>query len=314
MDSGSWIERSLAEICSAMAEREDRGQVATYIPGLAKADPAKFGIAVAMADGSVVAAGDCGETFSIQSISKLFTLAMALGKAGDRLWTRVGKEPSGNAFNSIVQLEYEHGIPRNPFVNAGALAVTDALLATYAPREAIGEIVRFVRFLADDDTIVVDHEVASSELGVSDRNLALAHFMRAHGNLNQHPDKVLGVYVNQCAIAMSCRQLAAAGLFLVNDGRHPVTGLSVISALRARRINALMMTCGLYDASGEFAFRVGVPSKSGVGGGILAIVPGVASIAVWSPGLDRAGNSQLGVVALEQLVGTMNWSIFRARG
>lgn len=314
MDSGSWIERSLTEICSVMAEREDRGQVATYIPGLAKADPAKFGIAVAMADGSVAAAGDCDEPFSVQSISKLFTLAMALGKVGDRLWDRVGKEPSGNAFNSIVQLEYEQGIPRNPFVNAGALAVTDALLATHEPREAIGEIVRFVRFLADDDSIVVDHEVAASELGASDRNLALAHFMRAHGNLNQHPDKVLGVYVNQCAIAMSCRQLAAAGLFLVNDGRHPVTGLSVISALRARRINALMMTCGLYDASGEFAFRVGVPSKSGVGGGILAIVPGVASIAVWSPGLDRTGNSQLGIVALEQLVRTMNWSIFRARG
>lgn len=314
MDSGSWIERSLTEICSAMAEREDRGQVAAYIPGLAKADPAKFGIAVAMADGSVAAAGDCDEPFSAQSISKLFTLAMALGKVGDRLWDRVGKEPSGNAFNSIVQLEYEQGIPRNPFVNAGALAVTDALLATHEPREAIGEIVRFVRFLADDDTIVVDHEVAASELGASDRNLALAHFMRAHGNLNQHPDKVLGVYVNQCAIALSCRQLAAAGLFLVNDGRHPVTGLSVISALRARRINALMMTCGLYDASGEFAFRVGVPSKSGVGGGILAIVPGVASIAVWSPGLDRTGNSQLGIVALEQLIRTMNWSIFRARG
>lgn len=313
MSAGSGIERSLIDICSAMAQSDDRGSVASYIPGLADADPAKFGIAVATADGRVIGAGDCDETFSIQSISKLFTLAMALGKTGDRLWARVGKEPSGNAFNSIVQLEYEKGIPRNPFVNAGALVVTDTLLASHAPREAIGEILRFVRFLADDDTIVVDHEIAASERNASDRNLALAHYMRSHGNLAQDPDKVLGVYVNHCAIAMSCRQLAVAGLFLVNDGRHPVAGHSVISALRARRINALMMTCGLYDASGEFAFRVGVPSKSGVGGGILAIVPGVASIAVWSPGLDRTGNSRLGISALEQLVRTMNWSIFRAR-
>ncbi|MGE3148323.1 MAG: glutaminase, partial [Pseudorhodoplanes sp.] len=181
------LQQVLLEIVASIATRTDRGTIATYIPELAKVDPAKFGIAVATLDGRMTIAGDADETFSVQSISKVFTLALALGKSGDVLWKRVGREPSGNRFNSIVQLEYEKGIPRNPFVNAGALVVTDLLLAGHEPRETIGDILRFIRFLADDETIVVDHVVAASERGTASRNMALAHYMRSFGNLQHDP-------------------------------------------------------------------------------------------------------------------------------
>lgn len=300
----------LDEIAAEMAGHSDRGEVASYIPQLGKVDPNKFGIAVTLTDGEVLAAGDADEPFSVQSISKVFTLALALGRVGDTLWKRVGREPSGTPFNSIVQLEREEGIPRNPFINAGAIVVSDVLLAGHQPREAIGEIVSFVRSLADDDSIVVDGDVASSERATGYRNFALANYLKGFGNLNHAPELTLGVYFHHCAIAMSCQQLANAGRFLANAGRIPSSGHTVISSERAKRINALMLTCGHYDGSGEFAFRVGIPGKSGVGGGILAIVPGVASIAVWSPGLNARGNSMLGSIALEQLTKRMNWSIF----
>jgi glutaminase len=307
------IETVLAEVAAEMAMRPDRGDVATYIPQLAKVDPGQFGIAVATNDGRLIVAGDAETPFSIQSVSKVFTLTLALGKIGDTLWTRVGREPSGNPFNSIVQLEHEHGIPRNPFINAGALVVTDVVLSGHQPREAIGEILRFIQFLADDETIHIDREVAASERATGYRNVALANYMRSFGNIVHAPEMALGVYYHHCAIAMSCRQLAMAGRFLAHDGRHAVTGHSVVSTERARRISALMLTCGHYDGSGDFAFRVGVPGKSGVGGGILCIVPGVASIAVWSPGLNVNGNSRLGSIALEKMARAMNWSIFAAR-
>lgn len=304
------LEEVLPALAAEMAYRTDRGEVASYIPQLGKIDPQRFGIAVALADGRVLVAGDADEAFSIQSISKIFTLTLALGTVGDALWRRVGREPSGNPFNSIVQLEHELGIPRNPFINAGAIVVTDVLLAGHQPREAIGEILRFIQFLADDETIVIDKEVAASEEATGFRNVALANYMRAFGNLTHAPELPLGVYFHHCAIAMSCRQLALSGRFLAHEGRNPATGHSVVSAERARRILALMLTCGHYDGSGDFAFRVGIPGKSGVGGGIMGIVPGVASIAVWSPGLNENGNSKLGSIALGKLAKAMNWSIF----
>lgn len=297
------------DIADEMQLRPDRGDVATYIPELARADTSKFGIAVSLRDG-VISSGDGGEGFSIQSVSKVFTLTLALGKVGERLWRRVGREPSGSRFNSIVQLEAEQGIPRNPFINAGAIAVTDAILSGHAPREALGEILRFLQALADDDTIYIDHTVAASEKRTGFRNAALANYMKSFGVLENPVDHTLGVYFHHCSIAMSCRQLAAAGSFLAFGGRNPLTGHSVVSADCARRINAVMLTCGHYDGSGEFAYRVGLPGKSGVGGGILAVVPGKASIAVWSPGLDEAGNSHLGRIALEKLAQRMEWSVF----
>ena len=300
----------IEEIRSELEPRRGEGRPADYIPQLARVDPRRFGIAVAELDGTTHVAGDADEAFSIQSISNVFLLTLALGKHGESLWTRVGREPSGDPFNSIVQLEHEQGLPRNPFINAGAIVVTDLVLAGHTPREAIGEILRFLRSLADDETIGIDPAVARSEQATGARNFALAQFMRSYDRLVHPVDKVLGVYFHHCAVAMSCRQLARAGLFLAAGGRDPIAGGSVVRPARARRINALMMTCGLYDASGDFAYRVGLPAKSGVGGGILAVAPGHASICVWSPGLDAAGNSLLGVVALERLVQRTGWSVF----
>ena len=228
---------------------------------------------------------------------------------GDRLWRRVGREPSGNPFNSIVQLERECGVPRNPFINAGAIAVTDVILSGHQPREALGEILRFLQFVAQDQTIHVDRAVAESEKRTGFRNIALANYMKSFGVIDNPVDFTLGVVFHHCAVAMSCRQLAMAGRYLAHAGRNPDSGLSVVSPERARRINALMLTCGHYDGSGEFAYRVG-PGKSGVGGGILAVAPGKASIADWSPGLDANGNSHLGRIALEMLAKRMGWSIF----
>jgi glutaminase len=306
------LQAVVAEIAEAMRRRPDRGEVATYIPELARADPGTFGLVVIDAEGNVAAAGDSDTPFSIQSISKVFTLTLALGMVGDRLWRRVGREPSGSPFNSIVQLERECGIPRNPFINAGAIAVTDVILSGHQPREALGEILRFLQFLAQDPAIAIDESVAASEQRTGFRNSALANYMKSFGVLDNPVEYTLGVYFHHCAIAMSCRQLAGAGRFLAHSGRNPATGLQVISAERARRINAVMLTCGHYDGSGEFAYRVGLPGKSGVGGGILAIAPGKASIAVWSPGLDAAGNSHLGRIALEMLTKRLGWSIFGA--
>jgi glutaminase len=300
----------IGEVHAELSVRLGEGQVANYIPELAKVPLERFGIAVATIGGEVFTAGDAAEPFSIQSISKLFTLTLALGKVGDGLWSRVGREPSGNRFNSIVQLEYEQGRPRNPFVNAGAIAVTDLILAGYRPKEAIGEIVRFVRFLAGDETIAIDPDVARSEQDTGFRNFALAQFMRSFNVITHSADEVLGVYFHQCAIAMDCAQLARSALFLAAKGQNPVTGRSVVSAARARRINSLMMMCGHYDGSGDFAFRVGLPGKSGVGGGIICVVPGFGTVAVWSPGLNSVGNSLIGSAALELLAQRANWSVF----
>jgi glutaminase len=285
-DAASHLARAVTEIADEMAQRPDRGEVATYIPELARVDPKAFGLAVIDAAGNVAAAGDSETPFSIQSISKVFTLTLALGKHGDRLWQRVGREPSGTPFNSIIQLEHERGIPRNPFINAGAIVVTDQILSGHQPREALGDILRFMRFLADDPTVAIDEAVAASEQRTGFRNRALANYMKSFEVLDNPVDHTLGVYFHHCAIAASCRQLAMAGRFLAHLGRNPSTGLPVVSPERARRINAMMLTCGHYDGSGEFAYRVGLPGKSGVGGGILAIAPGKASIAVWAPGLD----------------------------
>jgi len=306
------IQTVIDSIYDEMKNHLGEGKVADYIPELAKIDPKQFGIAVTTVEGETFIAGDAVVPFSIQSISKVFMLTLALGKAGESVWKRVGREPSGSSFNSIVQLEHEHGIPRNPFVNAGAIVVTDMVLAGHQPREAIGELLRFVRYLANDDTISIDNTVAKSEQATGFRNFALANFMRSFGNIHHPVEHTLGVYFHQCALSMNCVQLARAGLFLANRGRNPLTGHTVVSDRRARRINALMLTCGHYDGSGDFAYHVGLPGKSGVGGGILAVAPGKASIAVWSPGLNKVGNSALGSDALEMLANRMGWSVFGA--
>ena len=304
------MQKIVDDITARMTTKTDRGTVASYIPQLACVDPKQFSISVALPDGTVYSAG-CSQTlFSIQSISKVFTLTLALGKLGERVWNRVGREPSGDPFNSIVQLEHEQGKPRNPFVNAGAIAIADTIIQGHQPKETLAEILQFIRYLAGDESIVIDEKVARSEEMTGDRNASLAHFMASFGHFQNPVDAVLGTYFHHCSIAMNTVQLAKSGLFLANNGLNPITGYQVVSPNRAKRINSLMLMCGHYDGSGEFAFRVGLPGKSGVGGGILAIAPGKASIAVWSPGLDTIGNSKLGTEALEMLTQKTGWSVF----
>jgi glutaminase len=304
------LEAVVAQVAAEMRPHLGEGKVADYIPALARVDPRQFGIAVVTSDGRVVAAGDAETPFSVQSVSKVFTLTLAINRLDEELWTRVGREPSGSRFNSIVQLEQEKGIPRNPFINAGALVVTDAVLAGDHPVEAIADIAGFMRHLAMDETVTIDTEVSVSERDTGFRNTSLANFLAAFGNLRSPVEDVLEVYFNQCALSMNCRQLARAGLFLAHGGLDPLNRIQVTSPERTRRINAIMMTCGHYDASGEFAYRVGLPGKSGVGGGILAIAPRRAAIAVWSPGLCEAGNSLIGALALRRFVALTGWSVF----
>jgi len=285
------------------------GEVARYIPALARVDKAQFGIAVRTVDGTESCAGNALTPFSIQSISKVFTLALAMRSLGDDLWQRIGREPSGDPFNSLVQLEHEQGKPRNPFINAGAIAVADRLVSLHPdPKQAI------TAFVSDlcDATITFDAEVARSEAETGFRNIALANFIKSFGKLDNDVATVLDVYFNQCALSMNCLQLARAVGFLCRDGAHPLGGGrdAVLTSRQARRINALMLTCGTYDAAGEFAFRIGMPCKSGVGGGIVAVLPDQLTLCVWAPGLSASGNSAAGMRALELFIERTGLSIF----
>ncbi len=302
------LQSILDEVAAAAQADPDKGRVADYIPDLARVDPDQFAIAVARPGQPTLVAGDAATPFSIQSVSKVFTLAVALGKIGGHLWLRVGREPSGQAFDSMFLLEQEKGRPRNPFINAGAIVTTDAVLEGTEPKAALASILRFVREAAGDDAIHINESVAQSEIATGHRNFALAHYLLSHGNLQHPPELTLGTYFHQCAIEMSCTQLANAGLFLTACEDAP----RMVSSSRIRRINALMMTCGHYDGSGDYAYRVGLPGKSGVGGGILTIAPGIASIAVWAPGLNHYNNSKLGTEAMQRLTDLTGWSVFGA--
>jgi glutaminase len=284
-----------------------RGEVADYIPALASVEPGRFGIALATVDGELLGSGDFRQRFSVQSICKAFALALVLARDGDALWTRVGREPSGNPFNSLVQLEYEQGVPRNPFINAGALVVVDRLLALTG--DAFGTLREFLRAESGDVSVELDEVVARSEAEHGHRNAALAHFMASYGNLENPVEAVLDHYFRQCALAMSCGDLARAGLFLARHGVR-ADGSQLFSRSDAKRVNAILLTCGTYDAAGDFAYRVGLPGKSGVGGGILTVLPGRGCLVVWGPALDPHGNSVAGVEALDQFTTRTGWSVF----
>lgn len=297
----------LEEIVTTLrAELGREGQVASYIPALARVPAAQLGIALRTRDGEEAHAGDSTTPFSIQSISKLFTLALGMRELGDTLWERLGREPSGNAFNSLVQLESEQGVPRNPFINAGAIAVTDRLLSQV---DAKAELPGLLSSLCGEP-VRFDEEVAASEAATGFRNIALANFMKSFGRIDNDVAQVLDVYFHACALSMNCLQLARAAGFLCRDGAHPYSNEQVVTERQARRINALMLTCGTYDAAGEFAFRVGLPCKSGVGGGIVAVVPDQLTLCVWSPALAPGGNSLLGMKALEMFAARTGLSIF----
>ncbi|RBM87801.1 glutaminase B [Vibrio paracholerae] len=299
----------LASIIEEVRPLTGQGKVADYIPALAKVPSEKLGIAVFTNQGEVISAGDAQEGFSIQSISKVLSLTLAMGLyQPDELWSRVSKEPSGQAFNSLIQLEMEHGIPRNPFINAGAIVVCDMLQSRLsAPRQRLLE---FVRQLSGEPLIAYDKVVAASEMMHSDRNAAIAYLMRSFGNFHNEVIPVLHNYFHACALKMSCVELAKTFSYLANKGVSVVTGETVITPTQSKQTNALLATCGLYDGAGEFAYRVGMPGKSGVGGGIIAVVPGEMTIAVWSPALDLSGNSLAGTRALELLAQRIGRSIF----
>jgi glutaminase len=304
MDYQAILERIYAKVRPIVGE----GKVASYIPELANVSPQHFGMAIVDLQGKVYSVGDAQHAFSIQSISKLFSLTLAFHLKGDSIWQHLGREPSGNPFNSLVQLEREQGKPRNPFINAGALVVTDMLCTRYANAE--NALLEFIRKLAHNPAIRYDTKVAASERGTSHRNAAMAHFMKSFGNLTNEVDRVLDAYCKDCAITMSCEDLARAVTFLANQGVIPWSNEQVLDKSSAKRINALMLTCGTYDAAGDFAFRVGLPAKSGVGGGIVALVPGECGICVWSPALEESGNSHAGSIALEMLTSVTGRSIF----
>lgn len=303
MDYKAILERIQAEVIPCYG----KGKVADYIPALANVPAHKFSMAVKLVGGEEYYVGNFDEAFSIQSISKVITLVLFIRKHGLELGNRVGVEPSGTAFNSLVQLEYERGIPRNPFINAGAIVLTDGLLSIYPDFKQ--RVLDFVRSNSKNERVAFDEEVASSEYATGFRNFALANFMKSYGNINNDIHDVLTAYFHQCALSMSTLDIVRCFSFLANEGVNQ-DGLRILSRRETKRVNALMMTCGTYDAVGEFAFRVGIPSKSGVGGGILAIIPKQMSIAVWSPELNAQGNSVLGMKALELFTTYTGISIF----
>lgn len=299
----------LAGILEEVRPLLGQGKVADYIPALAQVPADRLGIAVCTVEGELFTAGDAFEPFSIQSISKALSLTLALTLyQEEEIWARVGKEPSGQPFNSLVQLEFEQGIPRNPFINAGALVVSDLLETRLtAPRQRTLEL---VRRLCGNLAIMADQVVARSEYQHSARNAAIAYLMKAYGNFENEVDKVLQSYFNACAIRMSCVDLARTFVYLANRGVPLGESTPLLPARTTKQVNALLATCGLYDEAGDFAYRVGMPGKSGVGGGIMALIPGELSICVWSPELNKAGNSLAGTAALELLAERLGRSIF----
>ncbi|KAA3621061.1 MAG: glutaminase [Proteobacteria bacterium] len=298
----------LDEIAAQVRPLIGKGRVADYIPALARVDPDRFAMSVHTIDGREYSVGYADERFSIQSISKILTLTLAMKFVDENLWRRVGRNPSGTSFNSLVQIEHERGIPRNPFINAGAMVVTDCVVSHTA--DPLGLILNFARHLAKREDLDFDLEVAESERTSGHRNVALAYLIKSFGNIYNDVEKVLAVYFRHCSLAMSCQELGRAFLFLANEGVDPPTGESVLSAAHTRRINSLMQSCGMYEAVGEFAYRVGLPGKSGVGGGLVAVVPRRMTICVWSPELDPVGNSLAGVRAMELFVNRTGTSVF----
>lgn len=307
MDYQSILEEISKEVIPLLKE----GKVADYIPALASVDPEQFAMSVTLFDGRQYSVGKADSLFSIQSISKVFTFTLALKFFGSAMYERIGHEPSGNPFNSLVQLEYESGKPRNPFINAGAIRVTDTLVSHYEGDEAAyKEVLKFIKSIADDESIDVDCTVAKSEMEHGYRNISLANLMKSFDNFDNDVDEVVDVYFRHCSVEMNTKMLSRAMLYLANHGADPVSDKAYITPAQAKRINALMLTCGHYDASGDFAYNVGLPGKSGVGGGIVAIVPKIMGISVWSPGLNAQGNSLAGTKALELFTDKTGLSIF----
>jgi len=307
MDFSTILDKINQQITPMLGE----GKVADYIPALANVEPNQFGMAVTLNNGDFYGVGAYKQNFSIQSISKVFSFTLALREYKKKLYRRVWREPSGDPFNSLVQLEHEEGIPRNPFINAGAIVVCDSLISkANGHSNALAEILGFIRDVSADASIDRNKDVANSEMQHGFRNASLANLMKSFGNLHNEVETVLETYFQQCSVEMTPQQLSRAFLYLANNGTDPISNKQFLTSAQAKRVNALMLTCGHYDASGDFAFRVGLPGKSGVGGGIVAVIPGKMAIAVYSPGLNEFGNSLVGTKALELFTSYTGLSIF----
>lgn len=298
----------LESIYKEISPQPDNGVVAQYIPELASINPSKFGVHLCTIENDQYGVGDHEEKFSIQSIGKVLALTLAFQQKGEDLWTRVGVEPSGNPFNSLWQLEYEHGKPRNPLINSGAIVICDILCSLYNDPQK--EFLDFVRNIAGNQFIKFNPVVANSEKKLGFRNAALINMMKASGNIHNEIDVVLNLYYQMCSIEMSCRELATTFLLFANHGKLISSGEQIITLSMAKRINAIMQTCGFYDEAGDFSFKVGLPGKSGIGGGIVAVHPGKYAVAVWSPRLNKKGNSVRGMELLERLTTKTGLSIF----
>ncbi len=296
------------KIYNQLQEIPITGKVANYIPELGKVDPNKFGAHLATIDGEHSFLGDSDEKFSIQSIAKVFSLAMAYKQENEKLWKRVGVEPSGTSFNSLLTLERDQGIPRNPMLNAGALVVCDVLVSYLDNPKA--EFLDFVRKASGNDKLDYSYDIAESEKSMSYINTSLINLMKYYENIDNDLNVVMDFYFSLCSIEMTCKELAISFLFLANDGKNPYTKERIISASKTKRINAIMQLCGFYDQAGDFSFKIGLPGKSGVGGGIVAVHPGKYAISVWSPRLNKQGNSNRGMYFLEKFTTETEYSIF----
>lgn len=298
----------IQEVYQKVNHKDDNGQLASYIPELANVDPESFGIHISTINDCNFGLGNYKDMFSIQSIAKVLSLCLAYSILGEKIWKRVGVEPSGTGFNSLVQLEADNGIPRNPFINAGAIVVSDILLSNLKnPKE---DFITFVRGISNNSEIDYSNKIAGSEKSVGFRNIALCNFIKSFGNIQNNPSDVLDFYFDLCSLEMNCKELSELFLFLANNGRNTYNSKPILTKSQSKRINALLQTCGFYDESGEFAFKVGLPGKSGVGGGIIAIHPNQYTIAVWSPRLNEKGNSYKGMKFLEKFTTKSQLSIF----
>jgi glutaminase len=299
----------LEEIENEIQPLLTQGALPNYIPALSEVNPLEFAMSLQLFDGTSYHIGNTALNFSIQSISKVFSFTLALDYYGKELYKRVGHEPSGNPFNSLVQLEYENGIPRNPFINAGAIVTADSLVSLYG-KKTFETILNFIQKITLDESIIYDETIFKSELKNGYKNFALINMLKSYKNIYNEIDDVIQTYFKQCSIMMNTQQLSKATLFLANHGINPLNNEQLITESKAKRINSLMLTCGHYDASGDFAYKVGLPGKSGVGGGIVAIVPKKMSICVYSPRLNTQGNSLVGTKALELFTTKTGLSIF----
>ncbi len=286
---------------------EDAGETAQYIPELASADPDRLALAIADPHGRRIALGD-EDPFTIQSISKPFVFALALDALGrDEVLRHVGVEPSGEPFNAI-SLEEGTGRPANPLINAGAIATTGLIPGPSAGERAARIVEGLSRFAGR--TLQVDEEVYASEASTGDRNRALAHLLRSYGVIETDPHEVVEAYFRQCSVLVTVADLAVMAATLAFGGRHPVTGEQVVSARTARDVVSVMTSCGMYDASGSWLIRVGLPAKSGVSGGVIAISPSQFGVGVFSPRLDEYGNSTRGQRLLERLSDALGLHVF----